>query len=264
MLRQVEALIQAVGPFSPVLIIAAGISVVLIAVSLFKWLLWLLISFLMAILQVSYGAYQGICILIDVITLSFIKCVVWVNHLFSSISFTSYSVSEKYRRQLWKAKTYREWSSKAVEHDRQAGHLDWCSNDEGLPAAEKLRACINELKTARENSDFRSLLHHLPSYIKRNHLGIDNISAFSGCYTQTKTVISEYIDEIKNCFVYLRQLGHDILPIGEKIGFFGRISRNLGQTALCLSGGGSLSMYHMGVIRALIESGNYKKVWLFC
>ena len=110
------------------------------------------------------------------------------------------------------------------------------------------------------NNDWRSLLYHLPGYVKRNHLGIDDIALFSGCYTSTKSVINEYIEEIKKCTAYLRGLSDEDLPIGEKIGFFGKMSRNLGQSALCLSGGGSLSMYHMGVIRALIESGNYSKV----
>ena len=30
---------------------------------------------------------------------------------------------------------------------------------------------------------------------------------------------------------------------------------SLGRTALCLSGGGSLAMYHTGVIKALLDEG---------
>ena len=37
-----------------------------------------------------------------------------------------------------------------------------------------------------------------------------------------------------------------------------RLQVCLGHTALCLSGGGALAMYHMGVIKALIENGARK------
>lgn len=44
------------------------------------------------------------------------------------------------------------------------------------------------------------------------------------------------------------------LPIDEAIEFFERSLVCLGHTALCLSGGGALSMYHMGVCKALMEA----------
>ena len=45
-----------------------------------------------------------------------------------------------------------------------------------------------------------------------------------------------------------RRLGLDAI-----LEFFDRSSVCLGHTALCLSGGGALSMYHMGVVKALLE-----------
>ena len=45
------------------------------------------------------------------------------------------------------------------------------------------------------------------------------------------------------------------LPLERALDFFERSSVCLGHTALCLSGGGALSMYHMGVVKALLENG---------
>ena len=45
----------------------------------------------------------------------------------------------------------------------------------------------------------------------------------------------------------------DQLDAAVKKDFFYKSQHALGRTALCLSGGGSLAMYHMGVIRVMIE-----------
>lgn len=50
----------------------------------------------------------------------------------------------------------------------------------------------------------------------------------------------------------------------EKTMFFKKGRRALGQTALMLSGGGAIAMYHAGVIRALIDAGMYKYVRPLC
>lgn len=265
MIHLIDSIIELARPLSPVVlvaVIAAGVSFLSVVVfSVFKWIIWLLISFIMAMLQVTYGAYQGSCIFIDLVVLSTIKSIMWIYKQLQSLSFASSTALDESRRLLWQAQTYREWSSRAAEIDRLAGTADdWKNSDDGFPMGAKLRACVMELRRARQSGDYKTLLFHLPGYIKRNHLGMDDIGLFSGSFTSTKTAVNEYVEEIKNCFSYLRQIPETIFPIGEKIGFFGKLSRNLGQTALCLSGGGSLSMYHMGVMRALIESGNYSKV----
>jgi hypothetical protein len=260
MWQVVETVLGILGPLSPMTLILIAAPVLIVFLNVFKWGIWLIISLIMAFVQITYGAYQGGCIFLDLVVLSFIKSILWLNKLLHSFSYPSSSAHDDARRLLWKAHTYREWSALAAEVDRTGGHLEWNESKEDFPGLEKLSACVEVLRTARLSNDFRSLLYHLPSYVKRNHLGMDDIALFSGCYTSTKPVISEYMEEIRSCTAYVRELGDDILPIGEKIGFFGKMSRNLGQSALCLSGGGSLSMYHMGVIRALIESGNYCKV----
>lgn len=41
-------------------------------------------------------------------------------------------------------------------------------------------------------------------------------------------------------------------------GFLRAARRSLGRTALCLSGGGSMAMYHLGVVRGLIQAGVFR------
>ncbi len=47
----------------------------------------------------------------------------------------------------------------------------------------------------------------------------------------------------------------------EKFLAFKQLSRTYGRTALLLSGGAALGMYHIGVVKALYEANLLPKVW---
>ena len=226
--------------------------------SLFRWVIWLLISIVLAIIQAGFGSYQIFRIAVDLIVLSVIKSIIYLIKIVRNL--IPASGIEKMRRRLWKVQAYREWSALASEIDRLDGSLEWKDNSEGFHSSDRLAETISLLRKFRQQRDFKALIFHLPAYVKRNHLGIDDMSLFSTCYTGTKRVIEEYIEEINTCCSYVCGVDDVLLQPHEKLQFLGNLHKNLGQTALCLSGGGSLSMYHMGVLRALIESGNYQNV----
>jgi hypothetical protein len=242
----------------PLLALGSIFSLWIIFFNIFKWTLWLGLSMLLSILQVSFGAYQIFRILLDLSILSCIKFIILLIKIIKKL--TKWSELDVKKNKLWNANTYREWSTLAKDIDQQAGRLQWRESTSDFKPATRLRNSTKELQSFRLNGDFRSLMFHLPSYVKRNHLGIEDENLFSACFTGTKLVIDEYIAEIRECCNYLASLNESQLTKSDKLNFFVKISRNLGQSALCLSGGGSLSMYHMGVLRALVESGNYKKV----
>ena len=79
------------------------------------------------------------------------------------------------------------------------------------------------------------------------------------CYIGTKYIIEKYYKCLSECV----ELISDSAMNGsnnECIEYFYRCKRSLGRTALCLSGGGSLSMTHCGVIRVLIFNNCLPKV----
>lgn len=48
--------------------------------------------------------------------------------------------------------------------------------------------------------------------------------------------------------------------LGDRVTLLRKMKQNIGRSALMLSGGGAISMYHLGVIRALIESKLYNDI----
>ena len=95
------------------------------------------------------------------------------------------------------------------------------------------------------------LLHSL---VVRNHLHVDDAELHCECRVGTKLVIEEYIAEMTRALEWLGE--SDAMGPEEKVRFFERCQLCLGRTALCLSGGGALSMYHLGVVKAMIECGS--------
>lgn len=54
---------------------------------------------------------------------------------------------------------------------------------------------------------------------------------------------------------YLRSLPLSSFPLEDRARFYRHTSKNLGASALCLSGGASFGYYHFGVVRALVDEG---------
>ena len=65
----------------------------------------------------------------------------------------------------------------------------------------------------------------------------------------------EIIKKFKECVIDSLNwiANHDQISLDAKLEFFKSRRRSVGRTALCLSGGGSLSMYHMGVVKCMID-----------
>jgi predicted acylesterase/phospholipase RssA len=102
------------------------------------------------------------------------------------------------------------------------------------------------------------LLDSLRSGLLRNLGGIGNEELYSYCHTGTKHLVEDYIDEV--CLQLRRVAERDCLSVQERYSFFFETRQSYGSSALLLSGGASLGLYHLGVIKALHERGLLPKV----
>jgi predicted acylesterase/phospholipase RssA len=114
------------------------------------------------------------------------------------------------------------------------------------------------LKQLREKGATRSIAHTLRWILQKNLYGISNPALYEMSYSGTKYLIQKFQNEILKCL----HLIHDDpqLSIAEKVKFFSQTSHSYGQTALLLSGGGSLGWYHIGVVKALKKQNLLPKI----
>ena len=101
------------------------------------------------------------------------------------------------------------------------------------------------------DDDVEALVHHLRSGLLRGLDGNLNPELYNKCLVDTKYLIIEYQKEVRKAFHYV--LNSEKFSIQDKITFFNESRYAYGKTALLLSGGGGLGMYHLGVIKALYE-----------
>lgn len=81
---------------------------------------------------------------------------------------------------------------------------------------------------------------------------------FEHCRIGTKTLIEDFNLEVVSLLRYLAStINPETNPIElkKKMNIFKDLRHSLGNTALLLSGGGSLGVYHIGVLKALYENG---------
>ncbi len=164
------------------------------------------------------------------------------------------------RHRLLSSRNLAEYQALARQVDTEDGLVAWREDDEtDLPQAEMLKSTIAKLDESMRARDANKLQFMLLNgLLKRNHLGIDERALHLRALSGTKLLVEQYDKKVVECIQFLCDC-HE-LTREEKTIFFKKARRALGQTALLLSGGGSIAMYHAGVVRALITEGLYKHV----
>jgi predicted acylesterase/phospholipase RssA len=147
-------------------------------------------------------------------------------------------------------------------------------------------ARLKEARMAAEDNDGGAiaLKYLLSAVIKRNHLNLDDVliqNARSiaecgeyGLTSASRKLIRAYYEEVENGLNYLCE-SIEKIPLAEsttaletareselmdRITLVRKMKQNMGRTALMLSGGGAQAMYHLGIIRGLIESKQYDNI----
>lgn len=155
--------------------------------------------------------------------------------------------------------SYDEWKHYASELDELDGKFKWKSKKEtslyNYQAVEKL---IVKLSFKRESKDIKGLMHVIRSNLMRNLYNINNPLLYEISNTGTKLQIEILNDEISKSLEYI--CNNIDLTLDQKIDFFSEVRHSYGKTALLLSGGASLGMYHTGVIKTLLENNLLPKI----
>jgi TAG lipase/steryl ester hydrolase/phospholipase A2/LPA acyltransferase len=162
--------------------------------------------------------------------------------------------------QMSDCKTYQEWRALAVQVDALDGYDRWKMRFESTEYDYLLiRDLLEDLYTARKELNVQRALFLLRTNLRRNIGNVTGDDLYQ-CQTGTKDLVQQYTDEV----VYqLRALAKAQIPglsEAEKIHELVYLRQAYGRSALVLSGGGGLGVYHMGVIKALFEAGMLPRV----
>ncbi|MHA7901600.1 MAG: DUF3336 domain-containing protein [Henriciella sp.] len=158
--------------------------------------------------------------------------------------------------ELSRVSSYPEWRSLAQEIDARKGKDKWKSEDvDSRYDYRRIRDRLEALRHARETNDERELLFALNEGLHGNVGGIANPALYDEAVFGTKDLITDYMIELERAISHMADVSDDVISFEERLDFFRRASHCYGRTALMLSGAGSLSPYHFGVISALHGEG---------
>eukprot|EP00735_Rhodelphis_limneticus_P014176 TRINITY_DN8178_c0_g1::TRINITY_DN8178_c0_g1_i1::g.7126::m.7126 TRINITY_DN8178_c0_g1::TRINITY_DN8178_c0_g1_i1::g.7126 ORF type:complete len:795 (-),score=134.26,sp/Q9LZA6/SDP1_ARATH/32.65/7e-66,DUF3336/PF11815.3/9.2e-28,Patatin/PF01734.17/2.9e-18 TRINITY_DN8178_c0_g1_i1:112-2496(-) len=161
------------------------------------------------------------------------------------------------REKIAKATTFDEWQSLMKKRDLHEERQRWRFEEHSPEYSYKLVAdTLRHLRVLRRQGDRRNLAIALNIHMVRNFAGICNPNLHNFTALGTKVAIEHYVDEVVNHinFVCDPKLP-GALPVEDRMRFILESKRALGKTALCLSGGGLLALYHLGSIACLFEQG---------
>lgn len=170
--------------------------------------------------------------------------------------FMQASVSRKLINQRLKdldqSGDYATWLEIARELDRLEGGETWKQDDTSEDFDHLLiKERLAQMRHLRKQADVRQLVFTLHEGLHGNLGNISNPALYGIARVGTKDIVEQYVTEVARCLDYICAGDFPDFTLDEKILFFKRTGTVFGRSALMLSGGATLGMFHLGVIKAL-------------
>ncbi|KAI9365660.1 acyl transferase/acyl hydrolase/lysophospholipase [Pilaira anomala] len=183
----------------------------------------------------------------------------WPTNIYDRLVSTN---PKAYYENLLKVSTnYEEWAEAAAILDDIDGLDKWKKEIESPDYDwELIKARLDQLREIRRlNKGQSAMIFALRTSLARNIGDMGNSKLYSYSRVGTKKLTSEYIEEVVKQLNWICDEPSDPendpnLDLKTKHDFFMNIRQSFGRTALLLSGGGTLGLNHIGVIKCLYEN----------
>ena len=217
------------------------------------------------VLRLPVGGLLCLLLALDLVMYFVVRLVI--------IAVEACSLRRRRERVLEAATDYEAWREAASSLDAYERRDAWRQKPESaLYDWRQAQATTLRLRTAREAAKPEVLMALLLPCLKPNAFGVLEGEIYRSARAGTKHAIEEFVDEIAASLGWLAQLDLDLSVPGraggqcgqwtkaeraalkaERAAFLAAARLSLGKPALLLSGGGILSVYHFGAVRALLE-----------
>lgn len=160
----------------------------------------------------------------------------------------------EYRLAMRNASTYAEWHQAALALDAETGLDEWKHEDASDDYDWRLiRSRLAQIRRYREQRQTLKLVHHLRQGLHWNLGNLTNPLLYNRANAGTKTLIEDYIAEAVSALNYVCDTELPELDLAAKRKFFDDTATSFGRSALMLSGGATLGLFHVGVVKALLR-----------
>lgn len=173
------------------------------------------------------------------------------------------STQRRLLQKLQQSREYSEWHLTAQFLDKELGNDDfksaYPSNLVDAPLLAKLTGKLRKISMTDDPENVKQMIAILKTSVCKSDVGgIEEEKLYSNCFLGTNHCVQNYVDQVMISLKYVSNSRH--LSDSTKQKFFSDAYDTFGRTALCLSGGGSLSYMHFGVCKALIDANMLPKI----
>ena len=171
------------------------------------------------------------------------------------------SKHSKLEKNLAQAGSYHQWLSTAEQLDELEGKDKWRLEAASEDCDYRLLASrVRLLRKLRRQKDFERLIFRLREELHGNIGNMANPLLYQHARAGTKKLVNDYLDEVTACLNLFSDSEVEAFPPMRKRRFLKRSARSFGRSALLLSGGASLGLFHLGVIQELQLEGVLPRV----
>jgi NTE family protein len=165
-------------------------------------------------------------------------------------------IAKEARLALRQASDYAGWRDAALLLDRREGRDEWKEDETSEDYDWRLiRSRLRQIRQYRQEGAIAKLVHHLRQGLHWNLGNIGNPEIYAQTLIGTKKLVVEYVQEVCRALEELRDLEHESFPYAQKLKFFQDVRLSYGRSSLMLSGGATLGLFHVGVVKALYREG---------
>lgn len=159
-----------------------------------------------------------------------------------------------HKNRMAQSTSYSEWKDAALTLD-SIEHKDvWKQTlASDIYNYEMLQDRLLTLRGHKEKGELHLLARALREGLHHDLGNMGDIRLYQQSYFGTKQLIEDYVGEVCECLDVVCDTQSDLLPSAKKLDFFKDVLLSFGRPALLLSGGASLGVFHMGVVKALWE-----------
>ncbi|KAF9425930.1 hypothetical protein BGZ94_007087, partial [Podila epigama] len=177
----------------------------------------------------------------------------WSKKIYDSL-LRSRDPQAYYNHLLSAATNYEQWAEAAAILDNLQGKDKW-KNDPTSPHYdyELLQERLFQLASARESGDLGQMIFLLRTSLSRNLGNVGRAELYENTIIGTKRLIEDYNSEVIRQLNIICDTESDDFSMAAKLEFFTHTRQAFGRTALLLSGGATMGLMHIGVIKTLYE-----------
>ncbi|MGB0590666.1 MAG: DUF3336 domain-containing protein [Myxococcota bacterium] len=158
------------------------------------------------------------------------------------------------KRDLQEAPDYATWRQLSEALDEAEGGAAWRADDASMHYdAGALRDSLHTLERLTRQGSPLALVEALKTGLYQHQLTLSDPLLYRRSRVGTKHLVERYLDAVTAAMQHLCEVEVPGMDEATKLKTFEAQAKNVGASALLLSGGATLGLFHIGVVKALFE-----------